>query len=71
MEGRMQEAIELQLKTKKLFNLLFSEVNPIPIKAALAMMGMIENELRLPLTPMDEGKEAELRQEMENLGILS
>lgn len=71
MEGRIQEAIDLQLKTKKLFNLLFSEVNPIPIKAALAMMGMIENELRLPLTPMDEGKAAELRKEMVNLGILS
>ncbi len=71
MEGRIQEAIDLQLKTKKLFNLLFSEVNPIPIKAALAMMGMIENELRLPLTPMDEGKKAELKKEMVNLGILS
>lgn len=71
MEGRVQEAIDLQVKTKKLFNLLFCEVNPIPIKAALAMMGMIENELRLPLTSMDEGKAAELRQEMVNLGILS
>lgn len=71
MEGRVQEAIDLQLKTKKLFNLLFCEVNPIPVKAALAMMGMIENELRLPLTPMDEAKAAELRQEMVNLGIIS
>ena len=71
MEGRVQDAIDLQVKTKKLFNLLFCEVNPIPIKAALAMMGMIENELRLPLTPMDEAKAAELRQEMVNLGIIS
>ena len=71
MEGRLSEAIDLQLKTKKLFNLLFCEVNPIPIKAALAMMGMIENELRLPLTSMEEGKAAELKQEMVNLGILS
>ncbi len=71
MEGRLVDAIDLQLKTKKLFNLLFSEVNPIPIKAALAMMGMIENELRLPLTPMEEDKAALLREEMTYMGIIS
>lgn len=71
MEGRVQEAIDIQVKTKKLFNLLFCEVNPIPIKAALGLMGLIENELRLPLTPMEPQHEEKLKTEMINLGILT
>lgn len=71
MEGRVQEAIDTQVKMKKLFNLLFCEVNPIPIKAALGLMGLIENELRLPLTTMEPQHEELLKTEMVNLGILS
>ena len=71
MEGRIQEAIEGQVHTKKLFNLLFCEVNPIPIKAALWLMGKIDNELRLPLTPMEAHNVELLKTEMVHLGIIA
>ncbi len=68
-EGKVKEACELQLRLIPLINSLFSEVNPIPVKAAMAAMGYCENYLRLPLTKMDEKKEAVLLELMrkENL----
>lgn len=66
----ISKAIELQVKYKKLFNLLFMEVNPIPVKAAVSFMGMVGNELRLPLTPMETANQLELKEEMKNLGIV-
>jgi 4-hydroxy-tetrahydrodipicolinate synthase len=47
-------AREMHLKLFKLFKGMFVETNPIPIKAALAMAGMIRNELRLPMSPLSE-----------------
>ena len=64
MEGDVEKALNLQLEYKKLIDLLFSEVNPIPVKAALAEMKYIENELRLPLTPMGDKNKIKLIQEM-------
>ncbi len=58
---------------QKLFDLnskLFLETNPIPVKAALSMMGLIENELRLPLCPMSADKRNILEAEMKQLGLL-
>jgi 4-hydroxy-tetrahydrodipicolinate synthase len=59
---------------KKLFtlcrNLLSLATNPIPIKAAVSMLNMASEELRLPMTPMDEDKKAILRQTLENYGLL-
>jgi len=69
-EGKAQEAIQLQVKYKHFIDLLFIEVNPIPIKAALSLMGYIENELRLPLTPMEEAASSKLKKEMTQLGII-
>ena len=57
LQGDVAGSRELQLKLLPLVNALFSEVNPIPVKAAMAAMGFGENYLRLPLTPMDETKE--------------
>lgn len=51
--GDVRGAAALQCRYKPLMDALFSEVNPIPVKAALAEMGIIENCLRLPLTPME------------------
>ena len=68
--GNVEEAIRLQVAYKRLIDLLFIEVNPIPTKAALAMMGYIENELRLPLTPMTEENRETLLEEMQLLQIL-
>lgn len=69
-EGNIKKAIELQVKYKKLFNHLFSEVNPIPVKAAMALMNKINNELRLPLTSMEDDKMDELKKEMKTLNII-
>lgn len=65
LEGRTQESLQMQLKYLPLVKALFSEVNPIPVKKALNLMGMEVGPLRLPLTEMEEanvpGLEAELR----------
>lgn len=55
--GDMDKARSLQLGLLPLINALFSEVNPIPVKAACAAMGFGGNYLRLPLTPMNKDKE--------------
>ena len=58
--GKIKEATELQLKLLPLINAIFSEVNPIPIKALLSHLGLCEEEYRLPLCPMNEKKKAEM-----------
>ena len=68
--GNVKEAAETQLKLLPLINALFCEVNPIPVKAAMAAMGFGENRLRLPLTPMEEAHEALLLARMRELGIV-
>ena len=55
---------------KNLINALFSEVNPIPVKEALNIMGYDFGKPRLPLVPMKENKKEILKQEMRNFGIL-
>ena len=60
MSGRIEEARRAQLSLLPLINALFCEVNPIPVKAAVAAMGYCENYLRLPLTPMEPEHEAVL-----------
>ncbi len=52
--GDVKGAAELQCKMLPLINALFSEVNPIPVKAAMNYLGWCENYLRLPLTPMEQ-----------------
>ena len=56
-EGDLKGSLEMQLKYIPLINALFSEVNPIPVKAAMAAMGYGENYVRLPLTPMEKKNE--------------
>lgn len=69
-EGDIKEAMALQLQYLHLIHLLFSEVNPIPVKAALSAMGFCENHLRLPLTPMEENNAKRLLQELKKQNIL-
>ena len=59
-EGKVAESAKAQLDLLPLINTLFSEVNPIPVKAAMSAMGYGENSLRLPLTPMEEANEQKL-----------
>ena len=66
----IQQAAALQLNAMKLIRLLFCEVNPIPVKAAAAAMGLCENVLRLPLTPMASENETLLVNELKRLNIV-
>ena len=68
-EGDVKAAAQLQLKYIPLINALFSEVNPIPVKAAMAKMGFCEDYLRLPLTPMEDAARENLYAQMKNAGI--
>lgn len=69
LAGDVAGSRQLQLQYLPLIHALFSEVNPIPAKAAVAHMGFGENYLRLPLTPMEPQNEAVLLQEMRAQGI--
>lgn len=69
LEGNLQESIDLQCKYFALIKALFSEVNPIPVKAAAAAMGFCKNYLRLPLTTMEEAHYQVLLAEMRKVGI--
>lgn len=68
--GTIAEAAALNLQLLPLIRALFSEVNPIPVKAALHLMGICENELRLPLTPLSPEHESILRDEMKKVGLV-
>ena len=68
-EGRFADAARMQCDLLPLINALFSEVNPIPAKAAVSAMGFGEEHLRLPLTPMEDATRAKLYEEMRKLGI--
>ena len=70
LDGKVKESRDLQLRLIPLVNALFSEVNPIPVKAAMAAMGYCENYLRLPLTPMEPQNEAKLLGLMKEQGII-
>jgi len=65
----LKAAIKKQTEMLPLIQQVFAEVNPIPIKAAISLLGMANNELRLPLTPLSEGAEENLIREMESYGL--
>ena len=68
-QGDYAAAAELQCRTLPLINALFSEVNPIPAKAATAAMGFGCGHVRLPLTPMEEPARTNLFEQMKRLGV--
>jgi 4-hydroxy-tetrahydrodipicolinate synthase len=68
--GDVKGACELQLRIKRLIDALFCEVNPIPVKAALYMMGKCEYEYRLPLCQMEDANFARLEKEMRVYGLI-
>lgn len=69
LEGDFRTAAEMQLDYLSLIDALFCEVNPIPVKAAMAAMGFGENYLRLPLTCMEKAHEEKLLGLMKQAGI--
>jgi len=68
--GDLEQARALHYRMAPLIGVLFIETNPIPVKAALAMMGKIEYELRLPLCPMSEKNEGTLKKVMQDYGLI-
>ncbi|MEE0968968.1 MAG: 4-hydroxy-tetrahydrodipicolinate synthase [Clostridia bacterium] len=70
MRGDTKKSMEMQTKYLSLVNALFSEVNPIPVKAAMSKMGFCENFLRLPLTPMEDAHAEKLYNIMRSHGII-
>ncbi len=70
LRGEGKRSLDAQLKYLPLIRRLFDEVSPIPAKAALSIMGKVENTLRLPLYPLDEDREELLRREMKRLKLI-
>ncbi len=68
--GDVKHSAALQCKYHALVNALFSEVNPIPVKAAMSAMGFCEDRLRLPLTPMEEANRQKLFALMRAEGLI-
>ena len=68
--GHAGQALRLHAKLFPLFKDLFIESNPVPVKAALAMMGLVEEEYRLPLVPMNTLNRAKLRNTLRDYGVL-
>jgi 4-hydroxy-tetrahydrodipicolinate synthase len=71
VEGRFDEARKLNRQLTPVFKAMFIESNPIPVKAALAMTGMIEEVYRLPLTPMSRANRAKLEEVLTEAGVLA
>ncbi len=68
--GKVDAALKLHQQYYPLFKDLFIETNPIPVKAALAMLGQIEEEYRLPLVPMSPKNRETLRATMKRCGLV-
>lgn len=68
--GDVKGSAEMQLEYLPLINALFSDVNPVPVKEAMAMLGYCEASFRLPLVGLDEAKKSALASEMKKLGLI-
>lgn len=70
LKGDHKKAAALHLRLFPLVKALFVETNPIPVKAAMAMMGLCRPDLRLPLTTLSADARAGLRKALKNFGLL-
>jgi 4-hydroxy-tetrahydrodipicolinate synthase len=69
-DGDIVRARELHFELLPLFDALFCETNPIPVKAALALMGLVGEEIRLPLTPITPANRERLQGVLKEVGLL-
>lgn len=69
-EGKISESAKLQLTLLDLINALFCEVNPVPVKAAMNMMGYCTDEIRMPLCEMEDSNLEKLRAVMLRHGLI-
>ena len=70
LEGDRNKAMKIQLDAIPLINALFCEVNPIPVKAAMNMLGMGAGPLRAPLSEMTDANKERLAAEMKKFGLM-
>lgn len=70
LAGEHEKALELQKKYLDMENAMFIDVNPIPVKEAMNMVGWKAGECRLPLYKMEDAKIAKLRAELEKVGLI-
>ena len=70
LEGDVAGSLKLQLEAIELIDALFCEVNPIPVKHAMNLMGMEVGPLRRPLSPMEPANLEKLKNAMKNYGLL-
>lgn len=70
LAGEWEKANALQLKYLPFVHALFSDTNPIPAKTALALMGKMSDEVRLPLVPMGEANKQKMAAIMRDLGLI-
>ncbi len=69
-DGNLEEARKLHQRLQPLNRIMFIETNPIPVKTALSMMGLIEEELRLPLTTITDANRIKLEELLKNYGLI-
>ncbi len=69
-DGNVKEAADMQIKAIDLISALFCEVNPIPVKVAMRMLGYAAGPLRLPLTEMEPAHEEQLKVALQAHGLL-
>ena len=70
LKGDMEKAKEINIRLFSLFEAMFLETNPIPVKKAAEMMGLVAGDVRLPLGALSEGNEEKLRKVLEKLGMM-
>jgi len=70
LEGDIKESMKLQIEAIELIDSLFCEVNPIPVKTAMNILGMEVGPLRMPLTPMEDKNAEQLKKAMKNYGLI-
>ena len=69
-DGKTQDSAKLQLKLLKLANALFCEVNPVPVKTAMGLLGLCGDEMRLPLCEMDDANREKLISVMKSYNLI-
>jgi 4-hydroxy-tetrahydrodipicolinate synthase len=68
--GKREEALRLHYKLEPLHGAMFLETNPIPVKTALALMGKIAEEFRLPLCPLADANKEKLKKALKDYGLI-
>ena len=69
-DGKAEEAGKMQIEYADLIDALFCEVNPIPVKKAVELLGMCDGTMRMPLTEMEPQNVEKIKKAMEEYGVL-